>query len=145
VGVAESPLWGRNLGGGPGRLLSVRSSSPAESAAQPGPGQDLDRHLPALRSALLQQRRFRIAQLADLRKASQDDAAREHDDAAQEEVRATLRRGARIALAGIEAALARMDRGGYGACVECAAPIPVERLEILPAVDLCMTCQSPAS
>ena len=84
---------------------------------------------------MLQQRRFRIDQLADLRNASADDRA-------QEEVRTTLRRGARIALAGIEAALARMDRGAYGTCVECATPIPVERLEILPAVDLCMTCQS---
>jgi len=125
-----------NLGGGPGRLQSVRSSSPAESAAQPGPGQDLNRHLPALRSALLQQRRFRIEQLADLRTASPHDPA-------QEEVVETLRRGARIALAGIEAALARIDRGAYGTCVQCAAPIPVERLEILPAVDLCMTCQRP--
>ena len=114
----------------------MRSSSPAESAAQPGPGQDLDRHLAALKAALLQQRRFRIEQLADLRAASPDDAA-------QEEVVATLRRGARVALAGIEAALARMDRGAYGTCVQCAAPIPVERLEILPAVDLCMTCQPP--
>lgn len=114
----------------------MRSSSPAESAAQPGPGQDLDRHLAVLRAALLQQRRFRIEQLADLRTAAPDEPA-------QEEVVATLRRGARVALAGIEAALARMDRGAYGTCVQCAAPIPVERLEILPAVDLCMTCQPP--
>jgi DnaK suppressor protein len=127
---------GGNLGGGPGRLQSVRSSSPAESAAQPGPGHDLNRHLPALRSALLQQRRFRLEQLADLRTASPHDPA-------QEEVVGTLRRGARIALAGIEAALSRMDRGAYGTCVQCAAAIPVERLEILPAADLCMTCQSP--
>lgn len=133
--VTESPLWARNPGGGSGRLQSVRSSSPAESAAQPGPGQDLDRHRPALRSALLQQRRFRIEQLADLRTASPDDPA-------QEEVVETLRRGARIALRDIEAALARIDRGTYGTCVQCAAPIPVERLEILPAVDLCMTCQA---
>jgi RNA polymerase-binding transcription factor DksA len=27
--------------------------------------------------------------------------------------------------------------------VQCGAPIPVERLEILPAADLCMTCQRP--
>ena len=114
----------------------MRSSSPAESAAQPGPGQVLNRHLPALRSALLQQRRFRIEQLADLRTASPDDPA-------QEEVVETLRRGARVALRGIEAALARIDRGAYGTCVQCGAPIPVERLEILPAADLCMTCQRP--
>jgi RNA polymerase-binding transcription factor DksA len=114
----------------------VRSSSPAESAAQPGPGQDLNRHLPALRSALLQQRRFRIEQLADLRTAAPDDPA-------QGEVVETLRRGARVALGGIEAALARIDRGTYGTCVRCEAPIPVERLEILPAVELCMSCQPP--
>jgi RNA polymerase-binding transcription factor len=127
---------GRNLGGGPGRLQSVRPSSPAESAAQPGPGPDLDQHLPALRSALLQQRRFRIEQLADLRGSAPGDPAKA-------EVAETLRRGARVALDGIEAALDRMDRGLYGACVRCEAPIPLERLEILPAVALCMTCQPP--
>jgi DnaK suppressor protein len=122
---------GRNLGGASGRLQSVRPSIPAESAAQPGP--DLDHHLPALRSALLQQRRFRIEQLADLRRSAPGDPAKE-------EVAQALRRGAEVALAGIEAALERMEHGRYGACVRCAAPIPVERLEILPAVDLCMTC-----
>jgi DnaK suppressor protein len=115
----------------------VRSSTPAESAAEPGPGTDLDRHLPALRAALVQQRRFRTEQLADLRAATPGDAA-------HEEVVETLRRGARIALTGIELALDRMDRGRYGGCVQCAAPIPLERLEILPAVALCMTCQHAA-
>ena len=124
-----------NLGGGPGRLQSVRSSSPAESAAQPGPGQDLNRHLPALRSALLQQRRFRIEQLADLRTASPHDPA-------QEEVVETLRRGARIALAGIEAALARIDRGAYGTCVQCGVAIPTERLEFRPFASGCVACQA---
>jgi RNA polymerase-binding transcription factor DksA len=85
----------------------------------------------------VQQRRFRIDQLADLRVTTPTDPA-------HEEVVETLRRGARIALAGIEDALDRMDRGVYGACVQCAAPIPLERLEILPAVALCMTCQRPA-
>lgn len=114
----------------------MRSSFPAESAAQPGPGPDLDQHLPALRSALLQQRRFRIEQLADLRRAAPGDPV-------QEEIVEKLRRGARVALAGIEAALQRMDRGRYGTCVECEAPIPFERLEILPAVAHCTTCQPP--
>jgi DnaK suppressor protein len=114
----------------------VRSPIPAESAAQPGRGADLGQHLPALRTALLQQRRFRIEQLADLRAAAPGGRA-------QEEVVETLRHGARVALAGIEAALDRMDRGRYGACVECEAPIPLERLEILPAVARCTTCQTP--
>ena len=128
---------GWNPGRVPTRSYGVRSPTPAESAAQPGPGRDLVEHLPALRTALRQQRRFRIEQLADLRGAAPDDPA-------QEEVVETLRRGARVALAGIEAALDRMDRGRYGACVLCAAPIPLERLEILPAVALCTTCQHPA-
>jgi RNA polymerase-binding transcription factor DksA len=127
---------GWNLGAAPARCLSVRSSSPAESAAEPGRGVDLDSHLPALRAALVQQRRFRTEQLAGLR------AAAPPGDPAQEEVTETLRRGARIALAEIDAALDRIARGRYGACVRCGGPIPVERLEILPAVALCMTCQS---
>jgi len=45
----------------------------------------------------------------------------------------------------IEEALQRMDEGTYGLCLQSGMPIPVERLEILPAVDLCMTCQSPTS
>ena len=114
----------------------MRSPIPAESAAQPSRGADLSQHLPALRTALLQQRRFRIDQLADLRAAAPGGPA-------QEEVVETLRHGARVALAGIEAALDRMDRGRYGACVECEAPIPLERLEILPAVALCTACQTP--
>jgi DnaK suppressor protein len=112
----------------------VRSSPPAASAAGPDPAAELSDHLPALRVALLQQRRFRAEQLADLRAAVPADPA-------QEEVVETLRRGAGIALAGIDAALDRMDRGRYGACVRCGTPIPLERLEILPAVALCMTCQ----
>jgi RNA polymerase-binding transcription factor DksA len=112
----------------------VRSSSPAESAADPDRPRDLREHLPALRTALVQQRRFRREQLAEL-------LTRTPTDPAQEEVAGTLRKGASIALIGIEAALDRMDRGRYGDCVTCGTPIPPERLEILPAVALCMTCQ----
>jgi DnaK suppressor protein len=120
---------GWNLGGVPPRSLSVRPPIPAPSAA------DLDGHLPALREALVQQRRFRTEQLAGLR------ALAPAGDPAQEEVTATLRRGAQVALAEIDAALDRMARGRYGSCVRCGRAIPVERLEILPAVAHCMTCQ----
>jgi DnaK suppressor protein len=112
----------------------VRSSSPAESAADPSQPCDLRSHLPALREALVQQRGFRIEQLADLR-------TRVPADPAQEEVARTLHRGASAALIGIEAALDRMDRGRYGFCVTCDAMIAPERLEILPAIALCMDCQ----
>ncbi|VTU22353.1 DksA-like zinc finger domain containing protein [Variovorax sp. PBL-H6] len=35
----------------------------------------------------------------------------------------------------------RMDLGTYGSCVDCGADIPVERLEVLPFSDRCVSCQ----
>lgn len=40
----------------------------------------------------------------------------------------------------IDAALARMDAGGYGLCVECGEEIPVRRLELDPATPCCVQC-----
>ena len=105
------------------------------SAPAPTPA-DLGRHLPALRAALLEQRRFRAGQLSELH-------ANVPTDDAREEVTLTLRRAARVALADIDAALTRMREGRYGRCVHCDTTIPLERLEILPAVALCMSCQRP--
>ena len=118
----------------------MRHSIPAEPATDPeppDPAAALGAHLPALRGALRQQRRFRTEQLADLRSAPPGDPA-------QQEVTETLRRGARVALAGIEAALTRIDAGTYGRCVDCGATIALERLEILPAVSQCTACQRAA-
>jgi DnaK suppressor protein len=42
----------------------------------------------------------------------------------------------------IEAALARIDDGTYGKCLECGETIPPERLEILPYATTCVRCQS---
>lgn len=47
----------------------------------------------------------------------------------------------RAALADVEAALARVEDGTYGACLDCSAPIPVERLEAMPAAGYCVSCQ----
>jgi DnaK suppressor protein len=107
----------------------------APFAPAPTPA-DLAHHLPALRAALLEQRRFRTGQLRELR-------AEPPTDDAREEVTLTLRQAALVALAGIDAALARMRAGRYGRCVRCDVTIPVERLEILPTVALCMACQRP--
>jgi DnaK suppressor protein len=38
-------------------------------------------------------------------------------------------------------ALARLAAGDYGNCEGCAAPIPVERLEIFPAATSCVACK----
>ena len=48
------------------------------------------------------------------------------------------RRRARIPL--IDAAIKRIDDGSYGECLECGEPIPPRRLEIDPAVVLCVSC-----
>jgi DnaK suppressor protein len=41
----------------------------------------------------------------------------------------------------VEAALARLDNGTYGACVRCGRPIVPERLEALPWAAYCIDCQ----
>lgn len=41
----------------------------------------------------------------------------------------------------IDAALARMDRGEYGDCVDCVEPIAVERLRVYPTAVRCIECQ----
>lgn len=41
-----------------------------------------------------------------------------------------------------EAALARIDAGEYGFCVECGEEIVVRRLEFDPATPYCVTCAS---
>ncbi|MFE9677006.1 TraR/DksA family transcriptional regulator [Streptomyces sp. NPDC006259] len=41
----------------------------------------------------------------------------------------------------IDAAFRRIEDGTYGLCQDCAQPIPVERLEILPYARCCVGCQ----
>jgi DnaK suppressor protein len=49
-----------------------------------------------------------------------------------------LREAAR--LAGVEEALARLDRGEYGRCPACGRAIPYERLLIFPEAAACAAC-----
>jgi RNA polymerase-binding transcription factor DksA len=44
-------------------------------------------------------------------------------------------------LANVEQALARLDEGSYGECVDCANLIPYQRLEAYPAARRCVSCQ----
>lgn len=48
----------------------------------------------------------------------------------------------RTALAEADAALERVVTGAYGLCEECAQPIAVARLELLPRARCCVQCQS---
>ena len=40
------------------------------------------------------------------------------------------------------AALARVDDGSYGRCVDCTGPVPEPRLEARPATARCVPCQA---
>jgi DnaK suppressor protein len=44
----------------------------------------------------------------------------------------------------VEAALARLDAGTYGACTSCGRPIAPGRLEAIPWAGLCIDCQRTA-
>lgn len=66
--------------------------------------------------------------------------AREDDEAADAIERSAL---AEIALT--RRALARLDAGIYGLCTACGEPIPLARLEALPAAEQCIRCASIAA
>nr|WP_253942416.1 TraR/DksA C4-type zinc finger protein [Nocardioides sp. zg-1230] len=53
-----------------------------------------------------------------------------------------LVRQVRHHLAELDAALARVDAGTYGACEACGSAIGEARLEALPAARTCITCAS---
>lgn len=51
-----------------------------------------------------------------------------------------LRDRAAVQLDLVEAALARLDAGTYGACVQCGRPVGGERLEAIPWAARCIDC-----
>jgi RNA polymerase-binding transcription factor DksA len=95
-----------------------------------------DADLQILRAELEEQRRFRVEQLDELAAdvAQAQDAARQH-------VARVLATAAEEALRDIGSALDRMDRGGYGVCLDCKRPIQRERLEVVPMSRFCTPCQ----
>ncbi|MFJ5778904.1 TraR/DksA family transcriptional regulator [Streptomyces sp. NPDC093094] len=99
--------------------------------------------LAVLRENLREQLLFRQEQLRRLAAAAgsraEDRQARRA--AGQTEVRVKLAASARMVLTDVEAALARMDDGSYGACHVCRCPIDRERLMIVPQVRRCAPCQ----
>ncbi len=47
-----------------------------------------------------------------------------------------------IEVRAIEATLSRLAAGDFGACVDCGADIPLERLRAYPTAERCISCQS---
>ncbi|MDQ0946668.1 DnaK suppressor protein [Streptomyces phaeochromogenes] len=99
--------------------------------------------LAALREILHEQRLFRQDQLRQLSAAAttRTEALRDRQATSQLEVRVKLAASARMVLADVEAALARMDQGRYGSCHLCRRPIARERLMIVPQARYCARCQ----
>jgi DnaK suppressor protein len=116
--------------------MVIQYSPGAEGTTHAARHPGIDRHrLEHFRSALYEQRRFRLEQLGQL--TAPDRAASDQ----LMEVEVALRTAAEAALAEIDAALTRVGNGSYGLCVRCQRPILPERLAILPAAALCMQCQ----
>ncbi|MET7386933.1 TraR/DksA family transcriptional regulator [Streptomyces sp. NPDC005529] len=101
------------------------------------------RDLAALRENLHEQRLFRREQLQQIASAMQGRVERlpAGQSASRIEVRAQLAASARMVLADVEAALARMDEDTYGACHLCHRAIGRERLAVVPQARYCGRCQ----
>ncbi|MGW1344395.1 TraR/DksA family transcriptional regulator [Kribbella sp. NPDC002412] len=84
------------------------------------------------RQRLAHERNSRLAQLRAI-----EDSAPHADAGLQAAQTAAIRR----VLEEIDAAGLRLEDGSYGTCKTCQRAIPVERLEILPYVALCVSCQ----
>ncbi|MFI5572232.1 TraR/DksA family transcriptional regulator [Streptomyces sp. NPDC051740] len=101
-----------------------------------------DEDLAALRENLHEQRLFRQEQLRQFAVHSSNRADdRRQTDAARIEVGVKLAASARMVLADVEAALARMDSGQYGTCHLCRRAVERHRLLIVPQARYCGRCQ----
>lgn len=69
-------------------------------------------------------------------------AADRATDTFEEEKALGLRNHFAAELREIEHALRKLETGEYGRCERCDQPIAPERLEALPQVRLCLSCQS---
>ncbi|CAL9317467.1 TraR/DksA family transcriptional regulator [Streptomyces rochei] len=97
--------------------------------------------LAVLRENLQEQRLFREEQLRQIAAVPSRAGEPSRRSAGQTEVRVKLAASARMVLADVEAALARMAEGRYGACHLCRRPIDRERLMIVPQARYCARCQ----
>ena len=113
--------------------------TPLVHAPQTMERRELAIHLSSLRADLEEQRRFRVHQIKQLGAASIEPGS--VVDEPHQQVNVALRAAAIALLADINAALVRIDRGCYGRCEQCDIDIPLERLQVLPMVKLCMRCQ----
>jgi DnaK suppressor protein len=90
------------------------------------------------------------AQLRQLRRLLVEEHATQHARAGElqdppdmePDLAEVLSARCREALEEIEVALMLLEKGHYGACSACGTAIPYERLEVMPAAQCCVSCQS---
>ncbi len=70
------------------------------------------------------------------------DQADEADSMSDAERNQALLRNSVALLKQVNAAIERLDGGTYGKCVRCGKDIAARRLEALPYVTLCISCQA---
>ncbi len=122
----------------------TRPPPPREGSKAAPPGLDVE----AMRRRLLAERdalRGASAATADTRdpvELDQTSVGRlSRMDAMQQQAMAlAIERRRASALARIDAALARIEAGEYGWCVQCGEPISPKRLALDPALPTCITC-----
>lgn len=107
--------------------------------------------LPALRALLEEQRSELLDSAPDVdaevfrTRSDVSDGSGETEHlvvAEQKDMTARLDALTERAIEEIDEALARMDAGTFGRCVDCGRAIPVERLEAVPASATCLDCRS---
>jgi RNA polymerase-binding transcription factor len=93
------------------------------------------------RGAIIQTARHAQSELEALRGAERDPEFEEGAQNEQEQYTLSLLGEVqRRELSMIDAALARIDSGDYGVCVDCETEIDQKRLQVLPFALLCTDC-----
>ena len=104
------------------------------------------------RQQLLDMRTSLLAQMSEQRggllgraQAAADHFERREDSSAQvateRELEFAIGERETNELAMIDAALARIEAGTYGECIDCGIDIPAQRLQASPEVPRCISCQ----
>jgi hypothetical protein len=97
---------------------------PAHRSANPLPASNLAK----FRRRLDETRLFHLSRL------------QEGDDLGSDDIAMAMVRRSEVSLEAIDAALARMEAGGYGLCQICGGQISIERLDAVPHADVCARC-----
>ncbi len=96
------------------------------------------------KAALVERQADLLARIAGIGTEFDSHEAKDWEEMATEreadEVLEDLGQSAQVELRMIEAALARIEEGEYGYCVQCGSQIAEERLDLLPATPFCRNC-----